>query len=603
MREEARASAERIANVKREAREQVRAETRAAREIANARRATVASIGRGAATTVGGSVKKVLGIGANALALGGGLLGGVAAGNAIESEIEIRSAASRLANQVRQPEIKGDLAKEAKGIRGFSGMEALGALEQFTNITGDLDAARQLLPDLGKLALATGTDLGELAATAGNAFIPLKDQIADPTERLKQMRDVMAALAGQGAVGAVEIKQLASYFAGLAATSNRFTGNKGDLLKTMGAITQAARQRGGAADAAEAVTSTERFSSDLINKQKQLLALGVDVTAEGGTKLADPQEIITRILEKTGGKLGPIGDIFGERGIRAVQGFSPLFVEAEKKKKGSGRAAVAKEFKRLKGAQFSVEDINRGAANRYSDEDIKLKEAQKAFNDAIGTKLMPVLTTLIPKFTELIPKLTDFSGAIADVATHLINNPIPDIGALIAGKITLDLAGAGLGAVVKQALTQGIGSLSALGAGGLVISAALATISIAALAGGSAAEELGRPSVDAVKARTDLLRGDMSPEEMAERKKQLVGQLANLQKEGPGTVATVFGGVSKVLGGQSAEEVRATSINELQKAINDFSKAIAASGDQFAATVASAQPPANQRRTNPLIDR
>lgn len=594
-----RAEAERINGIKREAREEVRAIENAYK----ARQRTAASVRTGAATTVGGSVKKILGVGANALALGGGLLGGLAAGGAIESEIEIRAAASRLANQVRQPEIKGDLAKEAKGVRGFSGMEAMGALEQFTNITGDLDTARQLLPDLGKLALATGTDLGELAATAGNAFIPLKDQISDPTERLRQMKDVMAALAGQGAVGAVEIKQLASYFAGLAATSNRFTGNKADLLKTMGAITQAARQRGGAADAAEAVTSTERFSSDVISKQKKLAALGVDVTAEGGTKLADPQEIITRILEKTGGKLGPIGDLFGERGIRAIQGFSPLFVEAEKKKKGGGRAAVAAEFKRLKGAQFSTEDIARGAQNRYSDEDIRLKEAQKAFNDAVGTKLLPVLTELIPKFTELLPRIADLSGVLADFANHVINNPIPDIGALIAGKIALDLAGAGLGAVIKQALTQGLGSLSALGAGGLVISAALATISIAALAGGSAAEELGRPSVDAVKARTELLRGDMSPEQMEERRKQLSGQLSNLQKEGPGAVATVFGGVSSVLGGKSAEEVRATSINELQKAINDFSKAIAASGDQFAATVASAQTTTNTRRTNPLIDR
>src|SRR5260221_8184678 len=186
-----RASAERIRQIATEE----RAAIRAAEKAAAVQQRTARSLGRGVATTVGGSVKKVVGLGANALALGGGLLGGIAAGNAVESEIEIRARASQLANQARRPELKGDLAKEAKGVKGFTGMESLGALGSFVDITGDLDAARALLQDLGKLSLATGADIGELGAVAGNAFIPLADQIKEPVERLRQMKDVIAALA------------------------------------------------------------------------------------------------------------------------------------------------------------------------------------------------------------------------------------------------------------------------------------------------------------------------------------------------------------------------------------------------------------------------
>lgn len=614
-----RAAAERLRGIAREEREAVRAAERAAA----ATQRTASRIGSGIAATVGGSVKKVIGLGANALALGGGLLGGVAAGNAIESEIQIRTAASKLANQARRPELKGQLATEAKQVRGYSGTEALGALEQFVNITGDLDTARQLLPDLGKLALATGADLGELAATAGNAFIPVSDSlkgVSDPAERsrlqLEQMRDVMAALAGQGAVGAVEIKQLASYFAGLAATSNRFVGNKADLLKTMGAITQAARQRGGAADAAEAVTSTERFSSDVIKHSSGLAKLGIDVFSDKThTQLADPQEIIQRVLAKTKGNLSTLGDVFGERGIRAIQGFSPLYTEAEKRKPGSGRAAVAAEFQRLMGAQFSTEDINRGAANRYSDEDVRLKEAQKEFNDAIGTKLLPVLTALIPKFTDLIPKVADAAGVLADFATNVINNPIPNIGALIAGKIALDLASAQIGEVVAL----GMGKIFAFIAAGGVTNAATGALVGAGTklglgAAGTAGLALGLSGAAAVggiaatgynayklNSEIDQLKSEKGNEGKSFWEIMSKGPSRGTSRDEYDALYGPGGKFAPGAKGAQASNPPASPING-QQVGRDIG---AAAGEAISQKVAaiSAASSVNVRRTNPIIDR
>src|SRR6185436_14121741 len=100
----------------------------------------------------------------------------------------------------------------------------------FTDVTGDLETARQLLPEMSKVALATSTDLAELGSAMGSAFIPLADQIKNPTERLKAMNAVMKATAGMGAVGAVEVKDLAAEMAGLAAASQRFGGNARENL-------------------------------------------------------------------------------------------------------------------------------------------------------------------------------------------------------------------------------------------------------------------------------------------------------------------------------------------------------------------------------------
>jgi len=405
---------------------------------------------KGTASTLGGIGRAGMGL--------VGIGGSIAAGAAIGSEMGERARASQLANQAGRPELKGQLLQEGRGVRGFSGMEGLNAMGKFVDITGDLDAARRALPELGKLALATGTEFDELAAAAGNAFIPLSDQIQDPKKRLDALMSTMRSIAGMGGVGAVEIKDLATEMAGLAAATNKFKGDPADLMKSVTAMAQAARQRGGAASAAEAVTSVSRFTMDAVNNADKFKRAGVNVFADKGkTKLADPQEIMVQMLRKTGGDLTKVNKLFGVYGERAVAGFSPLYTQA-----GGGQAgedAVRAEFKRLKAAELTPAQMEQRAGSRMGDADVKFKEAMKNFNAAVGKELLPVVTQLLARFTELTPEIGKAAKSFADLLLWLASNPWKGLGVVVAASLAKEIAVAKIPTLIER-LIKGSGGSS-----------------------------------------------------------------------------------------------------------------------------------------------
>jgi hypothetical protein len=326
-----------------------------------------------------------------------------------------------LANQAGTPEIKDQLAKEALGVRGFSGEETLAAMSGFVTKTGDLTAARGAIQGLADLSLATGTDFGEMGEAAGQAFNVIRDTIKDPKEQLAALAEVMSTIAGQGNLGAVEIRDMATELAGLGAATRSFKGGPVELLKSMGAIAQASVARGGAKDAAEATTAVTRFAADVTKRpaQKALKGLGIDVFADKGkTQLKDPREIMADILAKTGGDMTQIEEVLNVESAKALRGFSPLFLEAERNRKATGQGPTGKEalfaeFQRFTGANLSPEEIQKRAASRLEDPDLQFSEAAKQFNEAVSKDLLPALTKLVPEFVKLTPALGDLFNAIA----------------------------------------------------------------------------------------------------------------------------------------------------------------------------------------------
>jgi len=437
--------------------------------------------------------------GVGAVAMGAiGIGGSIAAGSAIQTQMSEGARASQLANQAGKPQIKGELLREAQATKGFTGMEALEGMGAFVDVTGDLDTARKALPELAQLSLATGAALNDLNAAAGNAFIPLADKIKDPQKRLEVLLSTMRAIAGQGSVGAVEVKDLAIEMAGLAAATNKFTGDPGHLIKSVGAMAQAARQRGGAGTAAEAVTSVSRFVADIASKPEKFEKAGIQIgtrdKAGNLTQLDDPQEIMVRMLQKTGGDLGKVSNLFGVYAERAVAGFSPLYSQAEtanmalpeaQREKGgvAGEKAVRAEFGRLLAAELSLEQQAERAASRLADLDLQLKEVTKRFNAAIGSELMPVIMQMIPEFTALLPNITKAVRAFGVIGEEIIQNPISGIGKLIAAKVALDVGGAGIGAAAKMAIEASLNSglSKAIGLGGLAIGTLAASVALAEL--------------------------------------------------------------------------------------------------------------------------
>ncbi len=444
---------------------------RAAARLARGRRGMADRIGGGMARSVGGAVGTVAKIGGAAA----GIAGGFAAADALRERSEVQRRASALANAAGDPNLKGRLAEEAGSVKGFSGTETLGSMQAFVGKTGDLGAARASLQGIGALALATDSDFETMGETAGNAFNVIADAIEDPKKRIEALQKVMAGWAGQGNIGAVELKDLAQFGGRLGASTRKFAGDPADLLIKMGAMAQAAVRAGGASDAAEATTGVARFAADLVKKpaQKALTAMGVDVFAGPGkkgskeyqSKLADPGRIIADILEKTKGSLALNEDVVNAESGKVLGGFADLYLKAESKKKGSGRDAVLGEFKRYENAAIAPEAVKAQAESRLSDPDMQLKEAAKVFNESVGRELAPVAVKLAHQFAELVPLAATAARMFGKMIGYLTENPFSGIGIIVGAAIVKDIATAGISSLIKGAFSAASEAISKRGGG------------------------------------------------------------------------------------------------------------------------------------------
>lgn len=456
-----------LRNIEREKAREIAAEAKK-RVERTAFRGTMARAGlRG----LGAGVGTVGRVGGGILALGGGF----AATNAIQGQMALSAQASTLANQAGMPARKAEIAAVVQNVRGVAPEEAMRSLEQWQGLTGDLAAGMEILPQLAKVSIATGTDMADMTAMAGNALNALAVDIQDPTERLKALNDVMRTISAQGAVGAVEVANLATEMAGMAASAGQFAGGSAQSIKVMGAMAQMARRLGGASSAAEAITSLERFTTDLTSKSKALKNLGVDIwtpKGQGPKRIRAQQDVIVEILQKTQADPEKLGKIFGQYGIRAIRGYGQVYREAEARQKGTGAEAVRREFAGMLDIQTGEGVIQQRYQSRLEDADVRLMEVSKRFNEEIGTRLLPVLTELIPVFEKLIPTAADLATGFGKVASWTIENPFKAAGAVIAAKAAQSMAEAAIGEVVKKAIE---GQISTAGKAGLVFSVAAAT--------------------------------------------------------------------------------------------------------------------------------
>lgn len=434
----------------------------ARREALSSRR----SFARGTMGALGGAAGTVAGIGKAGLALAG--VGGTAlAGVAIGTEMSERAKASQLANQAGNPALKGQLLNESRNVRGFTGAEALGGMEAFVTKTGDLETARKIIGDLGTLSLATGANLDDLGETAGQAFNVIRDQVKDPKQQLVELNGIMTALAQQGNMGAVEIKDLARDFGKLGAATRGFEGGAPELLRTMGAFAQLAVARGGAEGSADASTASARLVGDIVTNKKKFKAMGVGIkSTTDPTKLRDPMAIMQDVLAKTGGDVEKTSGLFGIESAKIFKGLSAVYSEAEKNKKGSGRAAVDAEFKRFQGATLDPKALKERAASRLSDPDLQFKETMKSLNAALAKELMPVVTMLGGKLKEATPAIGSFAKKLAEAAMWLASNPWKGLGIVVGAAIGKEIAAASIKSLIEKAIMSGRAPIPGGGGGG-----------------------------------------------------------------------------------------------------------------------------------------
>lgn len=358
------------------------------------------------------------------------------------------------ANRVRvDPD---EIRKQTSGITakyGISGEESLGAIGEYTKIAGDLNAARLALDGLAKLSLATGTNLADMAAAAGNVDM----QLGKIPNKAKIVDDIMRTIAAQGKMGGVEIADFAVQMARVASAANKFEGDTGENIKKFGALAQIARGTGGAPSAAEASRSVVGFTNTLKKgaRLKEFDALDIDVYNEKN-QMRDPFKIIEESLVKTNGDPRKMNKLFMDVvGERAIGGLSSTFNRAGGNE-GGGVAAVREQLaKFVESASISNAELEE-SAKRASE--TTAAKAEK-FNGELLEMTERIRGKLIPALDKNSDKIIKFAEIIGSIATWAIENPK----LAIAGAITASIARAG----IESALRSGIESVIGASGGGM----------------------------------------------------------------------------------------------------------------------------------------
>jgi TP901 family phage tail tape measure protein len=386
----------------------------------------------------------------------------------------------------------GDLSKQARDIgatMGFDPERVLEGLQKFVGKTGDLKTGRDTLASMAKLASATGSELEDIVDAAGD----VSNAIGEVPNKGKVVESVMRAIAGQGKVGAVEMKDLATQMAKLGAAAGAFGGDKAAAIEKMGILAQMARATGGAASASQATTAVGRFVTQLQTpaRIKEFLAAGVkkeDIyDAKGG--LRDPFEIIKRSIAATGADPLKMHKLFASSvGAKPVDALTKVYRDAGGGK--AGMSAIDAEVARLAKSAMTDAAVNEAHAERMKTSAAKVEQFNAKLTE-IGAR---AAEGLLPALEKAGPDLLRLADAAGKFTVWIAENPKTAIGTLIAGAIVASIAKAAIGDMVGKAIG------GALGGGGL----ALGALTLVATTAYLIAKEYTDKSDTAQKAAEDM---------------------------------------------------------------------------------------------------
>lgn len=341
--------------------------------------------------------------------------------------------------------------------------EVLAGVDAIAKLTGNVDRALQMIPDVAKIATATGADLSTMSGLAGNIFS------ANTSISNEDLQKQLRIFTKQSVVGGVEIEDFARHGSRITAAASMYGGNKEKNEATMGALAQISRQFGSASSASEATLGAQRFSTDVAKKSKTLKdTYKIDVT-DGKGNLRDAESIILDMVKATNGDVTKLYGLVGDRGVRPLEGAANIF-----KNHGGGEKgleAVKKEF-----AKYNT-GVTKGeidAANKRVLEEQKFEQSMRELRIAAGEQLLPVFKQMLPELQKLIPAFVDlakigipaftklmqtaadlagkFDWLLKDMAAH-------PVGTLIAFELTKSFASAGLPALLRGLVSEAFSNL------------------------------------------------------------------------------------------------------------------------------------------------
>ena len=392
-------------------------------------------------------------------------------GSAVGRGVDLQRRAIALSNQAfAGAEGKGALvdpnaligeARTTATKYGMDPAEIVKAHEAYVALTGDMETSRKSMDEMAKLSAATGSNIVEMAeaqANVANALGPVENKSA-------KVAALMRLAAGQGARGAIEIKNLATGMAGLAAKAPMFAGDTGENIGKLAALAQIARAGGGAKSAREAITGVERFADTFATpaRVKEFKKAGINVYDKSG-KVRDPFELIKESLVATGGDPLKMSKLFQSvMGKRGVTGLTSKYTGA-----GGGKAgleAVQAELDRFaKTATMSQKLVDENAQRAAASDAAKAQRFQNNL-DTIASKMASDLMPALEKMAPAALKVTEAFAKIVELATK---NPVEAIVLAIATAIGRAALEAKFRAAIERGITGGGASVPGAPGGAVV---------------------------------------------------------------------------------------------------------------------------------------
>jgi len=312
--------------------------------------------------------------------------------------------------------VKQDPAAVEKEVRAaanhgaFATNDVAEGLQKFVGLTGDLETGRQTLQSMAELARATGSDFVSMA----EASAEVSNHLGDVPDKAKAIDQVMRIIAGQGKMGALEIRDFARQMAKIAANAPAFEGSVVKNIGELGLIAQETKLRGGAASASQAATSVMAFANDFAKGTtfKHWAKVGLNpYTDKSHTTLRSPEELILETLRYSKGDRTKIAQLFPNvRAGAAVRGFASVYAETAGSEDDKIRA-VSAEFERLRNAQLMAVEVQRA----YTEALETNKSAIQIANNELDAMAGDLQATLLPAVAELAPALVELAGAAAGV--------------------------------------------------------------------------------------------------------------------------------------------------------------------------------------------
>lgn len=354
--------------------------------------------------------------------------------------------------------------------------QVLQGLQKYQAKTGDLGTAKAGIEELAMLAKATSTDLDDMVDAAGDvgtAIGEVGDKFRTPEEKAAKVQKIMRVIAAQGAIGAVEIKQLSTQMAKLAAASQAFEGDADQNLEFMGTLAQLSRQKGGSASSTQAATSVASLISMLKTPARMAAfekATGEKVYNQETGFLRDPKWIIEKALVSTMGDPERLKKIFANvQGARAIEGSATTFRQgmAEAKSKGITDEAKIAEYAAGK-VREEFAKFGGAASEKKIQDDLKVamdsKESKaQQFQNQLEKVVASMADKVLPQMEKLGPKVLEVVEALAKLVGWAAENP----GKAITTALVASIGKAAIGSAVAKSIETLIGGAAGMGGKGL----------------------------------------------------------------------------------------------------------------------------------------